>query len=178
VTGLSMFLYGPILCFCVISALGCSVVYNISRYAWEATGTAWKFARRVLFSLLARPTSNDGMGGMSGGERGGRESMWSPFAWLQGGEDKFERDEGVVGWGSLEVPSKEPDWGTQPLEQKFETRQALPGAGGGSGRNIYLPAGTGIGGGGSPLTGSVAGHGRRKGNVYPNVGVVPPFHAH
>ncbi|KAF9130109.1 hypothetical protein BGW39_003469 [Mortierella sp. 14UC] len=188
VTGLSMFVYGPVLCFCIISAFGCSLVYNVARYSWETTWAALNIVRRVLFSLLAGPSPGDRMSGMTGGggSEEGEDSMWSSFAWLRGGDDnKHKEDEGVIGWGTLDAPSKEPDWGTQPLEQKFETRQALPGAmsmgpgpgiGGGGARKTYMPAGTGIAGGGSPLAGSVAGHGGRKGSVRPAEEVVPPYH--
>ncbi|KAG0277529.1 hypothetical protein BGZ95_005795, partial [Linnemannia exigua] len=168
VTGLSMFIYGPVLCFCVISAFGCSLIYNISRYAWETAWAAWMVVRRVLFSLLASPSTSSDMDGVT--REGGEDSTWSPFAWWSGDDYKSMGDGEQLGWGQLGAPSKEPDWGSQPLDQKFETRQAAPGGapgGGGRGRGKYMSiAGTGTGGG--ALAGGVSGHGGRKGIFRPS----------
>lgn len=170
-----MFIYGPVLCFCVISAFGCSLVYNVSRFGWDTTWRAWYTARRVLYNLLAGPSlsSNDGMRG-----RVAQEDSKGWFSWLLGPGDMSERrDEGMVGWGTLGVPAKELEWGAQPLEEKFETRQAttpgiLPagsgaGRGGGGARGRFPPAmpGTGTSGSLASAGSGLAGHGGRRGSV-------------
>ncbi|KAF8945230.1 hypothetical protein BGZ47_003059 [Haplosporangium gracile] len=176
VTGLSMFIYGPVLCFCVISAFGCSLVYNVSRYGWETTWKAYYTVRRVLYNLLAGPSSAS-KGDMRGSMKGNDNSSgW--FSWLLGpGYTSDGRDEGMIGWGTLGAPAKEPEWGTQSLEKKFETRQATtpgalpsgPGTGGGSGGSKgKLPPpmpGTRTGGASAASGGGMAGHGGRKGIV-------------
>ncbi|KAG0375926.1 hypothetical protein BGX24_008497 [Mortierella sp. AD032] len=177
-TGLSMFIYGPVLCFCGISAFGCSLVYNISRYAWETAWAVWMTVRRVLFNLLTGPSSaSSDMNCITGGG-GGEDSTWAPFAWWSGGDDYTSMGDGEqLGWGQLGAPSKEPDWGSQPLDQKFETRQAAPGGatGGGGGRAKYMSI-TGTGTGGGALAGGVSGRGARKGGARPSEEVVPPYH--
>jgi hypothetical protein len=192
-----MFIYGPVLCFCVISALGGSLVYNVARYSWEAAWKAWDTVRRVLFNLLAGPSSiGDKSITMQGDRTQNVPAGWSLFSWLFGdvSDKSDEEDEASVGWGTLGAPPKEPDWGSQPLEERFETRPATapgalpsgPGGGGGGmgmGRGrIQSPVpGTGTagltsGGGGMVLGGGIAGHGGRKGQIRPGNEVVPPYH--
>ena len=174
-TGLSMFIYGPVLCFCAISAFGCSLVYNASRFGWETAWRAWYIVRRVLYNLLAGPSLSSN-GGMRGGVAQEDSIGW--FSWLLGPGDMSDgRDEGMVGWGTLGVPANEPEWGAQPLEEKFETRQATtPGAlpsgpsagGGGGGFKGRFPAaipGTRISGALASAGGGMAGHEGRKGSV-------------
>lgn len=178
-----MFIYGPVLCFCVISAFGCSLVYNVSRFGWETIWRAWYTVRRVLYNLLAGPSlsSNDGM-------RGGvaQEDSKGWFSWLLGLGDMSGQDEAMVGWGTLGVPAKELEWGAQPLEEKFETRQAttlgaLPsgsgaGRGWGGARARFPPAmpGTGTSGALASAGGGTSGHEGRRGNAHGDE-VVQPY---
>ncbi|KAK5822092.1 hypothetical protein F5H01DRAFT_364871 [Linnemannia elongata] len=184
ILGLSMFIYGPIFCFCVISAFGCSLVYNVSRFGWDTTWRAWYTVRRVLYNLLAGPSlpTNGGMKGVVAHEE---STGW--FSWLLGwGDMSNGQNEGTLGWGTLGAPAKEPEWGTQPLEEKFETRPAttstLPsgpvaGGGGGGARGRFPPAipGTGTSGALASTGIGMGGHGGRKGSVRGEE-VVHPYH--
>ncbi|KAG0282376.1 hypothetical protein BGZ96_000545 [Linnemannia gamsii] len=190
VTGLSMVIYGPILCCCVISAFGCSLVYNVSRYACETAWMAWDTVRRVLFNILVRPFFTSDKNITKRGDRARTvPAEWSPLSWLFGGTGDTWEDEdgGSAGWGTLGAPPKEPDWGTQPLEEKFETRPAttlgasplgLGGGGMGMGKSRFQPPIPGSGTAGSLTSGGggIAGHGGRKGHVRPGDEDVPPYH--
>ncbi|KAF9098302.1 hypothetical protein BGX23_006535 [Mortierella sp. AD031] len=177
VTGLSMFIYGPVLCFCLISAFGCSLVYNVARYTWDLVWETLYTVRRILYQLLAPPGAADAATagvitkrGAPATQQGGEmdEPTWWPLLWLRGGggEGKEMAATGEEGWGPLREPTKEPErWGTQPLQEKFGTRQAAPKStaatpGGGQTRPMSTP-GPGL------LSGAVGGYGGRKGNVRP-----------
>lgn len=151
---------------------------------------AWDTVRRVLFNLLAGPSFT---GDKNITERGdwaqNAPAGWSPLSWLFGGagDTTEDGDGGSSGWGTLDAPPKEPDWGTQPLEEKFETRPAttlgalpsgLGGGGMGMGKGRFQPLmpGTRTTGSLTSGAGGFARHGDRRGNVRPDNEVMPPYH--
>ncbi|KAI1318374.1 hypothetical protein EDD11_006712 [Mortierella claussenii] len=56
VVGLSMFVYGPVLCVCIISALACSILYNVGLFIEDIALLCW-YQLRLIKNQLMRSAS-------------------------------------------------------------------------------------------------------------------------
>lgn len=108
-----MFVYGPVLLLCFLSAMTCSILYNLSMYIWDTFHGAWLSLSQLKNQVSAPFSTSFRM-------QDGEESVWR---WWSPSADKQARSP-HASWASPTTPANL-DWNLK----KSQTFSAAPAAG-------------------------------------------------